>query len=209
MEAARGGAGMRSAPLVLALVLVVALALAGCGSSSNHGATNVSVATSTTSTGNGKTFSAKGMAVHFTFPDNFRVIPLAPSKRTVGKSGGSSHAAVGVGTYDLLVVAHFPGAYKVPVTTKLMTAVKQNTDQLMTSLVGRSMSGTVTTIAGEPALTYPRVPTVGLPVTATVQISNVFVGKDEYELECQATPARLATIEAACQQMVDTMTVSK
>jgi hypothetical protein len=90
-----------------------------------------------------------------------------------------------------------------------MPSVKQNTDRLLTSLLGRQMSGTVGTIAGEPALTYPREPTVGLPVTATVQILNVFVGKDEYELECQATPPRLARIEAACQQMVATMTVSK
>jgi hypothetical protein len=191
------------------LVVLLALVPVGCGSSSTHSATNVSVATSTTSTGTGKTFSAKGMALHFTFPDSFRVIPLAPSKRTVGTSNDSSHAAVGVGTYDLLVVAHFPGAYTLPVTPQLMTSVKQNTDKLITSVIGRTMSGTVGTIAGEPALTYPRVPITGLPVTATVQIYNVFVGKDEYELECQATPRRLATIEAACKEMVATMTVSK
>jgi hypothetical protein len=191
------------------LVALLALVAAGCGGGSSHSATNVAVSTSTPSTGSGKTFSAKGMALHFTFPNSLRVIPLAPSKRTVGKANDSSHAAVGIGTYDLLVVAHFPGAYTVAVTPRLMTAVKQNTDRLLTSLIGRPMSGSVGTIGGEPALTYPRVPTVGLPVTATVQIYNVFVGKDEYELECQATPAHLAAIQAACQQMVATMTVAK
>ena len=192
------------------LVVLLALVPLGCGSSnSSHTASDVSVVTTPASTGSGKTFSAKGMALHFTFPDSFKVIPLAPSKRTVGNGAGSSHAAVGVGTYDLLVVAHFPDAYTLPVTSQLMASVKQNTDKLLTSLLGRSMKGTVGTIAGEPALTYPRVPAVGLPVKATVQIDNVFVGKDEYELECQATTKRLTTIEAGCQQMVSTMTVSK
>ena len=37
-------------------------------------------------------------------------------------------------------------------------------------------------------------------------IVNAFVGKDEYELQCQATPSGLTQIEAACQEMLATLT---
>jgi hypothetical protein len=37
----------------------------------------------------------------------------------------------------------------------------------------------------------------------------VFVGKDRYELQCQATKSGLATIDKACNQMLSTLKVSR
>jgi hypothetical protein len=205
MEATRRGAGVRRVP-PLALIAFV---LAGCGaSSSSHRVANVAVKTSTTASG-GKTFSAKGMLVHFVFPDGFRVIPLEQSRRTVGTTSGVSKAAVGPGSYDLLVVVHYPDALPASLTVATLPPAKRYFDGLMTKLAGRRMRGKVGTIAGEFAFLYPRIPITGLPVPASVQISDLFVGKDEYELQCQATPGGLATLAAACREMLATMTVSK
>jgi hypothetical protein len=45
----------------------------------------------------------------------------------------------------------------------------------------------------------------GLPVPVVAKIFNVFDGTDEYELECETTPARRAEILAACLDMVRTL----
>jgi hypothetical protein len=46
---------------------------------------------------------------------------------------------------------------------------------------------------------------VGLPLKATSRITEVFVGHDEYELNCQYTPKAAARINAACDQMLATL----
>jgi hypothetical protein len=109
-----------------------------------------------------------------------------------------------VGSYDLLVISRFPGL-PVPVTTRNIASLKSSFDKLMGNVFGRPMTSTIGTAGGLPALFYPRKPVSGLPVPATSQNANVFVGHDEYELECQATAAKLAVIEGACKQMVATL----
>ncbi len=74
------------------------------------------------------------------------------------------------------------------------------------SAPGMAVSGAVGTAGGLPAIYWPREPVAGLLVKATVMIVNVFVGKDEYELQCQATPAGLTQIEGACREMLATLT---
>ena len=50
------------------------------------------------------------------------------------------------------------------------------------------------TIGGLPALRYPDAPTPGLPVSATTRAAFVFLGEDEYELQCQWTVAERAAV---------------
>jgi hypothetical protein len=47
-----------------------------------------------------------------------------------------------------------------------------------------------------------------LAVGACRGSSVLFIGRVEYELQCQATPQRLATIEAACRKAIATLTRS-
>jgi len=163
--------------------VVLPLAIAACGGGSTT--------TRTTSTGPGnvtekpsspvngqRTFSAPGMAVHFTYPERFRAVALAPSRRTAGTTERATHSAIAIGDYDLVI----------------------------SQVLGRKVSGKVGSAGGRPAIYWPREPVVGLPVKATVTIVNLFLGKDEYELQCQATPAGLTQIEAACQEMLATLT---
>jgi hypothetical protein len=186
--------------------VALAAAVAGCGSSSKSHSTisNVSI-TPTTSVGGGKTFSASGMALHFSYPANFRVVPLAQSSRTSGATTNSSHAAVGIGRLDLLVVTRFAGAEPVAVTADSVSKHKPNIDRLLSNVFSTPMSGTVTTVGGLPALSYTRVAAPG--IAATTRVTVVFSGHDEYELQCQATQAKLAAIENACDQMNSTLSV--
>jgi hypothetical protein len=196
--------GTRIGPAV-----AVPLAIAACGGGTT---------TKTTSTGPGnvnekpsspvdgqRTFSAPGMAVRFKYPAGFRAVALAPSRRIAGSTVRATHSAIAIGDYDLLIVSRYPGL-KLPVTAANMPKLKPQFDKVISQVLGRKMSGSVGTAGGLPAIYWPREPVAGLPVKATVMIVNVFVGKDEYELQCQATPAGLEQIEGACREMLATLT---
>ena len=186
------------------------LAIAACGGGSTT--------TRTTSTGPGnvtekpsnpvngqRTFSAPGMAVHFKYPEQFRAVALAPSRRSAGTTERATHSAIAIGDYDLLIVSRYPGL-KIPVSAANVTKVKPQFDKVISQVLGRKVRGKVGSAGGLPAIYWPREPVAGLPVKATVMIVNVFLGKDEYELQCQATPTGLTQIEAACQEMLATLT---
>ena len=182
---------------------LAALALAGCGGSSHPTLRNVGA--SSTSAGAGvKRFSAAGMALHFDYPASFRVIQLGPTKRVAGNNHRGTHAAVGLGPYDLLSISRFPGL-PIPVTAANISTLKVGFDRLMSRVFGRVMTGTLGTAGGRPAIFWPRMPTPGLAVSASTETANVFVGSDEYEIECQATPPRLAAIKAACRALFATL----
>jgi hypothetical protein len=194
--------GARVAPVV-----ALPLAIAACGggtTSTTTGPGNVNEQPSKTVNGQ-RTFSAPGMAIHFQYPALFRPVALAPSKRTAGASVRATHSAIAIGDYDLVIVSRYPGL-RVPVTTANIRAFKPQFDAGISKVLGRKVSGKVGTAGGLPAIFWPREPVVGLPVKATVTIANVFVGHDEYELQCQATPDALATIESACREMLSTLT---
>lgn len=182
---------------------LAALALAGCGGSSQPRLRNVGASSASAGAGV-KRFSATGMALHFEYPASFRVIRLAPTKRVAGTNQHATHAAVGLGPYNLLTVSRFPGL-PVPVTGANISTLKVGFDRLMSQAYGRAMNGRIGTAGGRPAIFWPRMPTPGLPVSATTEAANVFVGSDEYEIECQATRPRLAAIKAACRQLFATL----
>jgi hypothetical protein len=186
------------------------LAIAACGGGSttprttSTGPGNVTEKPSSPVNGQ-RTFSAPGMAVHFTYPERFRAVALAPSRRTAGTTERATHSAIAIGAYDLLIISRYPGL-NIPVTAANITKLKPQFDMVISQVLGRKVSGKVGSAGGRPAIYWPREPVVGLPVKATVTIVNLFVGKDEYELQCQATPAGLTQIEAACQEMLATLT---
>jgi hypothetical protein len=187
------------------------LAIAACGGASTTTTTktvtgpgNVNERPSKAS-GAVQTFNAPGMAIHFQYPASFRAVSLAPSRRTAGTTARATHSAIAIGQYDLLIVSRYPGL-RIRVTARDIAAVKPQFDTGISRVLGRKVRGRVGTAGGLPAIFWPREPVVGLPVTATVMIANVFVGRDEYELQCQATPAGLPAIEAACRQMLATLT---
>jgi hypothetical protein len=205
MEALRGGPGLRRAARA-GMVLPAALAMAACGSS-HHSVGNVNATGTPAGTGS-KMFGAPGMAIHFRFPSSFHSVQLAQSKRIAGNTGQASHAAVGNGPFDLLIVTRFPKR-PIPVTAHNINELKPQFDEAVSSALGRKMSSTVGTYGALPALSYPPAPVVGLPTKATSRITNVFVADDEYELNCQYTPKAAVTITAACDQMLSTLSTAR
>jgi hypothetical protein len=181
------------------------LAVAGCGGSGHSSATNATATTAPFGAG-GKTFTASGMKLHFTFPASLRTMRLAPSKRIAGNAAQASHAAVGVGVYDLLIVTRFPHR-PIPVNAHNIKRLKPQFDSAISAALGRPIASVVGTDGGIPVLSYPPAPVVGLPVQATSRITEAFVGDDEYELNCQYTPKGAATITATCNQMLATLRV--
>jgi hypothetical protein len=91
------------------------------------------------------------------------------------------------------------------VTAENIARLKPQFDQAVSSALGRKLSASVGTLGGQPSLSYPAAPVVGLPTRATSRITNVFVGDDEYELNCQYTPRAAASITAACDEMLRTL----
>ena len=190
----------------MAGALLAALAVGACGSS-HHSVSNVTP----TAPGSGpgqKSFSAPGMAIHFRFPATFRTVQLAPSKRIAGNTGQASHAAIGTGPFDLLIVTRFPKR-PIPVTAQNITKLKPQFDAAVSSALGRKLSSKIGTVGGLPALSYPAAPVAGLPTAASSRITNVFFGDDQYELNCQYTPKAAATITAACDEMLSTLSTGR
>jgi hypothetical protein len=187
-------------------IFVAALLLAGCGSSSGP-IKNVSPTTSSSTQG-AKTFSAPGMALHFQFPAAMRTIELAPATHVVGNARRSTRAAVGLGPFDLLVVIRYPNR-PLPVTTSTIPLVKRGYDRAMTRAFGAPLTSRITSVGSLPALSYGAVAAPGLPVQATTRNTLVFVGSDEYQLICQYTTARKTAINAACDQMLSTMSAKR
>ena len=194
---------LRSPAPAVAGALIGALALGACGSSGSHSVSNVTATGSSAGPGT-KRFGAPGMAVHFNYPASFRIVQLAESKRIAGNTGAASHAAVGIGPYDLLIVTKFPKR-PVPVTASNISRLKPSFDAAASSALGRRLSSTVTTVGGLAALSFPAAPVQGLPVQAMSRITNVFHGDDEYELNCQYTPKGASAIAAACNEMLSTL----
>jgi hypothetical protein len=184
-------------------------AVAGCGSSSTGSPTspsNLNAAPTPAGAGQQR-FSAAGIALHFSYPSALRPTPLAPSRRVAGSTSNSTHAAVGVGPYDLLIVSHFPNL-GISVTAANIARLAPGIDQIFSQVAGRAMRGTIGTVGGLPALSFPPFAVQGLPVAATARVTNVFTGRNEYELQCQSTPAHRAIIAQACAQMLATVSTT-
>ena len=97
----------------------------------------------------------------------------------------------------------------IPVTARNINKLKPQFDAAVSSALGRSLSSKIGTVGGLPALTYPPAPVVGLPTRASSRITNVFFDDDEYELNCQYTPRAAATITAACDEMLSTLSTGR
>jgi hypothetical protein len=146
------------------------------------------------------------MALHFTYPATFSPGKINSIGRKLERDRLVTRAALetGAGGYDLLLVTRYAQIAR-PVSAGNIHAQKPRYDQGLSKIFGRRMVGTVGTVAGLPALSYTRAPTPGVPVAATTRATFVFVGPDEYELQCQWTPAERTAVAAACAQMLRTL----
>ena len=193
--------------MIAAALLAAAFALAGCSGSvrpGRHTTTSTATVAPAPAPPSGVTFAVPGIALHFVYPRGFRRVRLARSKRIAGNTAQALHAAVGIGVYDLLTVTRFPNR-PLPLGIANVRKLKTQFDRAVSAAVGERVTSVVRRVGGLPALAYPPAPVAGLPVKATSRITAVFVGKDEYELDCQYTPRAARRITAACGEMLATL----
>jgi hypothetical protein len=180
-------------------------AAAACGGGQTKGFQPVSVQQQKAVNGT-KPFQAPQMAITFLYPASFRTIQINNVVNTAGNTKNSSIAAVGTDGANFLAVSRTP----IPIALNAgnMRQALPVFDSLMSRLTKQSMSGKVLGLDGVAAIAYPRVPIPHLK-GVTSRIVFVFVGKDRYELQCQATKSGLGAIEKACDQMLSTLKVSR
>jgi hypothetical protein len=194
--------------VIAATVLAAAFALAGCSGSVRPGRHTSATSTATVAPAppppSGVTFAVPGIALHFIYPRGFRPVRLARSKRIAGNTAQALHAAVGIGVYDLLIVTRFPNR-PLPLGIANVRKLKPQFDRAVSAAIGQRVSSVLRRVGDLPALVYPPAQVAGLPVKASSRITTVFVGKDEYELDCQYTPRAATRITAACDEMLATL----
>jgi hypothetical protein len=178
---------------------------AGCGGSGSKGFHPVSVQQQKAVNGT-KAFGAPQMAITFLYPASFRAIQINNVVNAAGNTKNSSIAAVGPDKSNFLAVSRTP--IPVAINAGNMHQALPLFDSLMSRLTGQSVKGKSLDLQGATAIVYPRVPVPRL-TGVTSRITFVFVGKDRYELQCQATKSGLATIDKACNQMLSTLKVSR
>jgi hypothetical protein len=185
---------------VALLLFPAAWTLAGCGAVSSSTITR-STPQPPPPTGN-RTFAERGFAIHFSYPSAFVRATLRSISRRLDRGRHVTRAALGVGSgrYDLLIVSRHPRV-RPPITMRNIRREKPIYDRTISRLFGHRMAAGVGRIGGLPALSYPAVPTPGLR-GATTRATFVFVGSDEYELQCQWTSTERAAVTAACKQML-------
>jgi hypothetical protein len=200
VEAKRHRPGLSWLMLVL---LPGAWILAGCGSVSTTTITRSSPPPSPP-TGT-RTFNHRGIALHFQYPAAFASARIRSVARRLDRGKHVTRAALGFGNgrYDLLVISRHPDI-KPPISTRNIRAEKPAYDRAISRLFGHRVRSRVSSAGGLPALSYPAVPTPGVP-NATTRATFVFLGRDEYELQCQWTPTDRAALVAACNQMLRTL----
>ncbi len=189
-------------------MLPVLVLLTGCGVSVHvHAGVSTRTTTTTSSTPTGeRTFGSPGIALHFRYPAAFSPGKINSVSRRIESDRHVTRIALRIGAsgYDLLIVTRY-AAIRPPVGRTNIHAQKAQFDRAMTKIFGRRAIGKVTTIGGLPALVYPDAPTPGVPVRATTRAAFVFVGPDEYELQCQWTSAERDAVLPACDQMLRTL----
>jgi hypothetical protein len=153
--------------------------------------------------GNGNaTFEREGFPFTFEYPDSFEL----REDVTVGETlGGESDDRVAVASDDdnMIVVERF--TLNVEVDESNLDQAKQEVDQLFQQ-VDPSAESQPGEIAGLPSLSLDA---IAVPTPdGESRITVLFEGGQEYSLTCQSTPEGRPEVEAACDLMLETLTVT-
>ncbi|MDQ6744671.1 MAG: hypothetical protein M3Z27_01415 [Actinomycetota bacterium] len=208
---------MRRVRAAVLLALITAASISGCGGSvsvhafAKHPSTS-STRTSSSNTitdvtvqpsapvGGMKTFNAPGIDIHFSYPANFRSLPLAPPAGLPVPR--AVRAGVGLAVDNLIIVTAVPGAYSA--TPSKLAAAKSKIDRRIRRVLGPTATSRLTTVGGLPALRYRPASPRGAPAGLVVAYTSVYTPNRQYQLSCEYTPQHALAIVSACLQMLAT-----
>lgn len=172
----------RLAALSLALIAVTA----ACGGGDGDGI---------------ETFEEEGFPFTFEHPASFEKTSDVSYSSTAGTAADDA-AAVALDDRNAIAVSRYE--LNAEVTAENVGQVKPEIDDLISGLTGTEVSGEQVEIGGFPGFEY----TFDLedPPEGRSRFFVLFDGRNEYTLNCQSTPEKRDEIQAACQQVVDTLT---
>jgi hypothetical protein len=149
-----------------------------------------------------KRFSAPGFPFHFDYPAALSPERLVPIKVTEA-GARPTHTGLAAGPHDLIIVTSFPDR---PFTVTPADAAEfaPSFNHLIAGLAKHRVTGRIVTLAGHAAFEYPSFQASNLGFRAGLRITDVFQGRDEYELSCQSS-ADSTVIAQACSEMLRTL----
>ena len=185
---------------VLSVAVVIAIcavpAFAACGDDGDGGDGNA-------------TFEREGFPFTFEYPDSFELRENVTPAQTLGAESDESdesddRVALASDDDNLIAVERF--TLNVEVDESNLDQAKQEVDQLFQQ-VDPSAESQPGEIAGLPSLSLDAI-TVPPPQDGESRITVLFEGDQEYVINCQSTPEKRTEVEAACDLMLETLTVT-
>jgi hypothetical protein len=153
--------------------------------------------------GGNATFEREGFPFTFEYPDWFELAENATVSETLG---GEADDRVALASDDDngIVVSRFTLAVEVDESN--LDQAKQEVDQLFQQ-VDPSAETQPGEIAGLPSLSLDAI-AVPTPEDGESRFTVLFDGDQEYLINCQSTPEGRPEIEAACDLVLETLTVT-
>jgi hypothetical protein len=146
-------------------------------------------------------FDVAGVGITFEYPaDQFDVT----TQIRVQNSSGSTSAAQGGVLLDgdnLIMAQRYD--LRISVTQDKLANVKDEVDNVIGELAGKSVSGREVEYGGLPGYEYAIA--LKSPPKGQSRIAVLFDDRTEYLVNCQSTPEQRETLQDACQQALDTL----
>jgi hypothetical protein len=173
-------------------VAVIALLMVGCGGGDDGGDDGEAATT---------TFDDDRFGITFEYPEDFRLGDVTEVDRS---AGGESTADQGIGIDDdnAIFISRYELAAQV--TEDNLDDVQVELDGVVRDLVDAEVTGERTTVGGLFAFQYVDVP-VEPPADGESDLTFVFDGDIQYQINCQSTPNHRSRMDDACQQALATL----
>jgi hypothetical protein len=150
--------------------------------------------------GGPKTFSDDAMSITFTYPSGLSGGKITSIAQHAGSSGPAAREAIGIDHDNVLLIEKY--RVRIATTKADLPVLERASDEVISALFRRQLSGTRTTLNGLPAVVYPALPSAR---QTTSQLSYVFLDGAAYELDCQWTAKHESEIKKACREMKSTL----
>jgi hypothetical protein len=171
----------RSALLLIGAALV--LGTAACGGSSSD-----------------KAFDADGIGITFTYPSEFKPIERISFAQSAG-ADPAARGGVSVDAVNAIIVSRYD--LRVAITNQNLARFKGEVDKVISQLAGKQVTGRKVEFGGFPGYEYSI--SVTKPANGLSRLLVLFDQATEYLINCQSTPEKRDTVEAACQTALDTL----
>ena len=147
------------------------------------------------------TFEDDRFGITFEYPDDFRLGDVTDIVRT---SGGSATANQGIGIDDDNAIFLSRYDLAAEVTDDNVDDAQAELDGVVSDLVDADVTGERTEVGGLIAFQYDDL-AVTPPVDGESDLTFVFDGDVQYQLNCQSTPTHRDRMDEACDLAVDTL----